>query len=139
MSLSLSDEKRLNVSKYVLDASAILAYLNDEPGGERLEEIIGESCVSAVNLGEVVTRLSDDEVPEAEARTLVSLLKLEVVSFDTHSAWIAARLRPLTRSLGLSFGDRACLALGLHLALPVVTADRIWKNIEVGVSIELIR
>ena len=139
MSLSPSDEKRPNVSKYILDASAILAYLNDEPGGERLEEIIGDSCVSAVNLGEVLTRLSDDEVPEAEAHTLISLLKLEVANFDPHSAWTAARLRPLTRSIGLSFGDRACLALGLHLALPVVTADRIWKNLDIGVSIELIR
>lgn len=63
----------------------------------------------------------------------------EVLTFDTELAYMAAGLRPSTRSLGLSFGDRACIAAGLRRQLPIVTAEREWQKLEIGVSIEIIR
>lgn len=127
------------MSKYVLDASAIIALLVQEPGKERVAEVIGESCVSAVNLSEVIVKLAQEGMPEPEIHSVVKLLQIQVMDFDIHAAWATARLRPLTRQVGLSLGDRACLGLALQLRLPAMTADRVWALLEIRVPIELIR
>jgi PIN domain nuclease of toxin-antitoxin system len=127
------------VAKVVLDASAILALLNAEPGSRVVEESLPEAAVSAVNLSEVIAKLSERGMPEAAIRVALEGLGLEVHPFDDVAAHSAGMLRSATRGLGLSMGDRACLALGLSLSAPVLTADGTWKKLKVGVKVRLIR
>lgn len=128
------------MSSYVLDASAILAFLNQEPGTDRVSEILAKGAVvSAVNLSEVITKLIEAGVPEEEIRLVLSYLNCTVINFDEQSAWYAALLRPLTKNAGLSLGDRACLGLSLQLNLPAVTSDRAWQSLTIGATIEIIR
>jgi PIN domain nuclease of toxin-antitoxin system len=124
----------------VLDASALIALLNQEPGSERVAEVIGAgAAVGAVNLSEVVAKLADLGMSEDAIRQALGPLDLDVVEFDTDLAYAAGLLRPATRNLGLGLGDRACLACGLLRSLPVLTADRAWTTIPLPVSVELIR
>ena len=127
------------MAKVVLDASAILALLNAEPGSRVVEESLPEAAVSAVNLSEVVAKLSERGMPEAAIRVALEGLGLEVHPFDAAAAHSAGMLRSATRGPGLSMGDRACLALGLFLSAPVLTADGTWKKLKVGVKVRLIR
>jgi ribonuclease VapC len=127
------------VSKVVLDASAILALLNREPGHEVVAEALPEALLSAVNLSEVVAKLGEKGMPEGAIATALAGIELEIFPFNEASAYETARLRAPTRSLGLSLGDRACLALGRHLALPVLTADKNWSKVEAGISVRVIR
>ena len=127
------------MASVVLDASAILALLNAEPGSRVVEESLPEAAVSAVNLSEVIAKLSERGMPEAAIRLALEGLGIEVHPFDAVAAFAAGRLRPATRRLGLSMGDRACLALGLSLSAPVLTADGSWKTLKVGVRVRLIR
>src|SRR5215208_935029 len=100
---------RQPMSKYVLDASAVLALLNQEPGLDQVEGILGESIISAVNACEVLTKLIDAGMPLEEARESFDLLGLEVMDFNKELAEQAASLRDSTRKKGLSLGDRCCL------------------------------
>lgn len=127
------------MARVVLDASALLALLNAEPGYRTVEESLSDASVSAVNLAEVISKLSERGMPEAAIRTALEGLGLDVHAFDTATAYIAGALRPATRGPGLSLGDRACLALGLSLAAPVLTSDKSWKALKVGVKIRVIR
>ena len=122
----------------VLDASAILAALYREPGADVVEAHYEAGIVSSVNLSEVTAKLSDRGIPITEARELLSGLGLSVRSFDEGPAYVAGALRNATRSSGLSLGDRACLALGLAEAVPVVTVDRKWADISEAVGVEVI-
>lgn len=103
------------MSKYVLDDSAVVALLNREPGEDRVEPILAVSVISAVNYCEVIGKLIDAGMPESAARESADLLGVEVIGFSADLAHIAAALRPATKSLVLSLGDRSCLALGLTL------------------------
>ena len=124
----------------VLDASALLALLNQEPGSERVATCIANGAViSTVNLSEVVAKLSDAGMPEEVTREALSILGILVVDFDTALAYDAGLLRPLTRQMGISLGDRACLALARHLNLPAVTTDKVWKNLPLDIAVQLIR
>ncbi len=127
------------MSKYVLDASAVLALLNQETGKERVEAVLADSCISTVNYCEVLGKLIDAGLPEQDARESVEMLNVEVVGFDVDLARLAAVLRPRTKKLGLSLGDRSCLALALARRNTAVTAERIWAKLKLGVKIELIR
>jgi ribonuclease VapC len=123
----------------VADASAILAALKSEPFGNVDPRRLVGSTISAVNVCEVLSKLHDDGLTDAQADEAMSTMDLRVVPFDGPQARIAARLRSITRHAGLSLGDRACLALGDRLGYPVVTADRVWGSLDVGVEIVLIR
>lgn len=124
----------------VIDASALLALINAEPGAERVAQALESGAlVSAVNLSEVLAKLADYGMPDHEAAEVVMSLELEVIAFDVAAASQAASLRPAARPLGLSFGDRACLALAQTRHLPVLTADRPWARLDIGVPIELVR
>jgi len=122
----------------VLDASALLALLKGEPGAERVAEALEQGAyLSAVNLAEVLSKLADwgEDPAEAQARMAqVGLLgaAVEVLPFTGEDALEVARLRALTRAYGLSFGDRACLALARRLGLPALTAERAWADGEGG-------
>jgi PIN domain nuclease of toxin-antitoxin system len=127
------------LSRVVLDASALLALLNAEPGAEEVERAIPGAVISSVNLSEVVAKLDEAGMPKEAVREALTGIELEVYSFDLDSAFQAGALRRPTRKLGLSFGDRACIALGLRLGLTVLTADRNWGSLEVGAEVRAIR
>ena len=124
----------------VLDASAMLAVLNREPGSEKLTpEMLNSSAGSTVNLAEVHTKLVSRGGNPDEAWEDASSAVQEAEPFTEEQARIAGGLVAQTRALGLSLGDRACLALGIVRHAPVYTADRSWKNLNVGVRIHVIR
>ncbi|MGA2235716.1 MAG: type II toxin-antitoxin system VapC family toxin [Terriglobales bacterium] len=128
------------MSRVVLDASAVLALLNNEPGSDKLTpELLSNATCSTVNLAEVQTKLiSEGGTPEeAWVDTLSPIW--EAAPFTAEQARIAGSLVVQTRAFGLSLGDRACLALGLALKAPVYTADKSWKNLKLGVRIHVIR
>jgi len=127
------------VSDYVLDASALLALLNEEEGNTRVEAILGEAVVSAVNACETLGKLIDAGVPESDARASLELLNLEVIPFDAEMAYTAACLRPQTRRYGLSLSDRCCPALGIVRQGTVVTTERAWSKLKTGISVEVLR
>lgn len=117
--------------KNILDASAVLAVLNGEPGQKKVIPLLTESAISSVNLTEVAAKLLEVGMDEAGARLAISVLGIgEIVDFTKDLAWEAARLRPLTKQYGLSLGDRACLALAINLKLPAVTADKEWSKLK---------
>ena len=123
----------------VSDASAIIAFLRHEPGAERVAKALARTVVSAVNLSEVVAWLSRSDLKDSEISRTVNDLDLDISPFDTELAMSAGLLSRATKRFGLSFGDRACLALAQRLAVPVLTTDRNWSTLRVGVKIEVIR
>jgi PIN domain nuclease of toxin-antitoxin system len=127
------------VSEAVLDASALLALLNEEPGHELVATVISAAIISAVNLSEVVGKLADRGIADQELRSAIDALGLGVVPFDQAQAYAAGLLRPLTRRAGLSLGDRACLGLALLRKAPAYTTDRGWRKVSVGVEVRPIR
>jgi ribonuclease VapC len=131
------------VSKLVFDTSALLAVINVESGGERASELLSEddhqALVSAVNLSEAQAVLINRGMPDDKAWKLLSEFNLDVVAFDAEQARSAGALIAQTRKFGLSFGDRACLALGMRERCVVITADQAWKKLKIGVKVELIR
>lgn len=128
------------MTEAVWDASAILAVLNREPGWEQLLEMgWATGWVSAVNLSEVAAKLADSGLTEDEVAQVLSAIELKVHPFEESDAFHTGVLRPLTRTLGLSLGDRACLALGIRLQKPVITTDRAWRNLELPVEVRLYR
>ena len=133
------------MNKSVLDASAFLAYLRDEAGAEIVENALIYGCyISTINWGEVLSKTVDlGESPENIIKQLKDegLLEnsLAIIDFTEEDAINIAKFRPLTKSAGLSLGDRACLALGKRLNLPVLTADKVWNTLSLGIKINLIR
>jgi len=127
------------MSEYVLDASALLTILNQEPGKERVEAILGHAAVSTVNVAETIGKLLDAGMTGADARASVKLLHLKVIDFDMEMARVAGSLKQSTKKLGLSLGDRCCLALGIVHGSIVVTADRLWSRLRLGIQVEVLR
>lgn len=122
----------------VLDASACIAVFRDEPGADGVEPLLPVASLSSVNWAEVLQLAIQHDVP-VEMFRLVSESGLTIVPFDEAQAETVAMLRAPTRRLGLSLADRACLALASTLGSPVITADRAWADLDVGVEIRLIR
>jgi ribonuclease VapC len=131
--------QRQRVSKHVLDASAVLALLNQEPGKDRVGAILADCVINAVNYCEVLGKLIDAGLSEEDAQESVDLLGIEVINFDANLARLTATLLPTTKKLGLSLGGRSCLALGLARRNTVVTAERVWVKLKIGVKIDVIR
>jgi PIN domain nuclease of toxin-antitoxin system len=129
----------------VLDASSLLAVVFDEPGSDRVGRAIGGGAVmSMINWAEALSRMTEDgeEIRSAVRRvqTLAAALgSLKVIPLEEGHAVEAARLRPLTKHLGLSLADRVCLALGRLHRLPVLTTDRAWRSLHISVKIDVIR
>lgn len=127
------------MTRAVLDASAVLAFVNGEPGWQRAEAEMSLGTVSSVNLAEVVTKLvlvggSAEQIEQAW-----SALDLSVQPFDETRAFSAGLLVARTKHFGLSLADRACLALAIELDIPAVTADRAWSKLDLPVEIRVIR
>lgn len=123
----------------VVDASAVLAFLNREPFRGFDPERLARATISALNFSEVLERLYNGGASHSDADGLVEPLGLKIIPFDEVQARTAAQLRATTRHAGLSLGDCACLALGRQRSEPVVTADRVWASLDIGVEVILIR
>ncbi|MDQ3703333.1 MAG: type II toxin-antitoxin system VapC family toxin [Chloroflexota bacterium] len=124
----------------VLDASALLALLNDEPGGEQVTAAIAAGAlVGAVNFSEVVAKLDERGMSAETIREALDSLDLNVIDFGRELAYRTGLLRSATRRFGLSLGDRACLALAQHHQLTALTTDRAWNDLPGDVSVRLIR
>ena len=128
------------MSRIVLDASALLALLNGEPGAEKLTpQLLSTATSSAVNLAEVQSKLVSRGIKPAEAWEATLSPIREGAVFTDEQAKIAGGLITQTSAFGLSLGDRACLALGIALKAPVYTADRSWKNLKLSIRIHVVR
>ncbi len=127
------------MSERVLDASAFLAVVQEESYDQSLLKALEGAVISAVNIAEVHAKLS--EIRFGYPSTFTHLMRLigRVEPFTEAQARISGTLRPSTRALGLSLGDRACLALALDLGAEVYTMDRSWAKLEIGCAIHLMR
>lgn len=123
----------------VLDSSAVLAVIFDEPGGEAVVDQLQGGLLSTVNLTEIHTRLLLDGRAAGFAWKSILSLGLEVCLFDDEQARLAAELIGRTRPLVLSLGDQACLALALQRKATVYTTNRAWKQLDLGIEIVAIR
>lgn len=128
------------MSRVVLDASAVLALLNGEPGSDKLSvQLLNMAASSTVNVAEVHAKLVDRGVDSNDAWEAALAPVRDVVDFTAEHARIAGSLIPHTRTLGLSLGDRACLALALSLKAPVYTTDKAWGKLRLAVPVHVIR
>lgn len=127
------------MTEVVLDASALLALLNDEPGADVIAGYIPGAVINAVNLSEVIGKLCIAGMPESAIHQALQGLDLEIVPFDEEHAYGAGLLRDDTEHRGLSLGDRACLDTARTLGLIAVTTDKMWEELPVGVVIKVIR
>ena len=123
----------------VLDASAVLALVLGERGSSRVVEYLDDAQISAVNHAEVLSRLAYLGVPVANGVDLLVRLRVPVRSFTESQARTVGELRIGTAEMGLSLGDRACIALARQHGLAVVTADRVWAELDLGVEVITIR
>ncbi|MGI8744531.1 MAG: type II toxin-antitoxin system VapC family toxin [Bryobacteraceae bacterium] len=126
-------------SRIVLDASALLALLFRERGYERVDEALSGGVMSAVNLAEVTSRLLEMGADEETTRERLEDLPIEIIPFNADHAYRTGILRAKTKKLGLSLGDRACLATAAREKLPVLTADKAWRTLKLDIHMEVIR
>lgn len=124
----------------VLDASALIALFKKEKGAEVIEKYLPRAIMSAVNFSEVISVLANAGIDEEEAKILTTDVLKEIIPLDIEQAYLVAKLRPITKKYGLSLGDRSCLALAQIKKTTVITADKIWNNLQLnGINIEVIR
>ena len=121
----------------VLDASALLALLEEEPGADAVERVLDGSMMSCVNLAEVLQKAEQHAVDVEGLEYDLEALGVEFAPFDTPAARSSAELWGSGR--GLSLGDRACLALASSVDGVALTADRRWVDAGLDVQVELIR
>ena len=133
------------MGEVVLDASAFLAYLYEEPGAEAVEQALAEgACIGAANWAEVLSQVMESG---AELEALIGALEargllgqtLKVLPWLAEDSLTVAQLYSVTKAAGLSLGDRACLALGFRLELPVLTTDRAWQKLPVNIEVRVVR
>jgi ribonuclease VapC len=127
------------VAGMVLDASAIIAMIRGERGWNRVVAEMPAAQISSVNAAEVYSKLSEWKVSRTEVDKCSALLADITVPFDADLALRAGALRGPTQSLGLSLGDRACLALAQRLGKVALTADGVWAKLGLGITVEVIR
>jgi PIN domain nuclease of toxin-antitoxin system len=126
-------------ARYMLDASAVLAMMLGEDGGNQVRERLASSQISTVNLSEVVAKLQDGGVPDEVIISSLAELNFDVLAFDQTQAVRAGLLRASTRSNGLSLGDRACLGAAESCNAVAVTTDRAWGKLELDIVVEVLR
>jgi PIN domain nuclease of toxin-antitoxin system len=127
------------VADAVLDASALIAFLRREPGADKVADVLTRSCISAVNLSEVYGKMVEYGKGLEDMAYQVERLRVPVIPFAAEHAQIAASLWKSTRSVGMSLGDRACLALALQTGLPALTTEDKWLTCGIGARIVKIR
>lgn len=127
------------MNKLVLDTSAIMAVIYGESGADRVLSALPNSIVSAVNLAEVYSKTLNKDILLDDVHRMVAKLRLVSIPFDEELAFVTGTLREPPRNSGFSLGDRACLALGLNTGLPVLTGDKRWLDVDLGVKVILFR
>jgi ribonuclease VapC len=127
------------MTRVVLDASAIIAAILQEPGAQTVLAQVANAAVSTVNMAEVKGKLIDRGLSPADAWSAALSYSSEVLPFDSEQASIAGGLISASRAYRLSLGDRACLALAILLDVPVYTADKAWAKLDIGVKVHLLR
>jgi PIN domain nuclease of toxin-antitoxin system len=123
----------------VLDSSSVLAVLFEEPGGASVSGLLDGGLLSAVNLAEILTKLKQGGWDTNFSWVRVLNMGFEVCPYETEQARLTSELIDQTRPYGLSLGDRACLALAIQRKATAYTTDRAWKNLSLGIEIEVIR
>lgn len=123
----------------VLDASALLAFLLNEPGAEMVSDGLDEAVMSSANLAEVLSKAVERGGDAVVLLSQIARTPLDVVPLSVETALGAAQLRATTRSLGLSLGDRVCLALAQELGCEAWTADKRWLNAKLNIEVRLVR
>ncbi|HEY5071548.1 MAG TPA: type II toxin-antitoxin system VapC family toxin [Caulobacteraceae bacterium] len=116
--------------RHVLDASAVLCLIRGEPGAEVVKAALPTSSISAVNLCEVIAKMVDLGMDEQLIGKVLDPLQLRTVPFDAAQALASGLLRHQTRPLGLSLGDRACIALAAQLRARALTTDLAWGALD---------
>ena len=124
---------------FVLDASAVMAVLLNENGAENVAPHLRGGHISIINLAEVLAKAAEEGGDVDVVQRTLETYNMRVRAFRHAHALEAARLRPLTKRFGLGFGDRACLAQGIFSELPILTGDKDWAQLDVGLDIRLIR
>jgi PIN domain nuclease of toxin-antitoxin system len=130
---------RTEGARYVLDSSALIALVRREPGWEKVDGVLEQSVICAVNLAESLGKLVQKGGEPRLTERLLRSLALEVLPFDEELAWASQDLSALAWTHGVSFADRACLALARQLGLSVITSNPAWKKLGAGVRITLFR
>ncbi len=126
--------------KFLLDTSAIIALIKKEPGYKIVSNILANSAISTVNFTELISTLIKEGVSEEDADAITENIIPEIIPYDHEVAINAGKLISITKPYGLSLGDRACIALGMQLELPIYTADKIWAKLDLpNLDIKLIR
>lgn len=125
--------------KVLLDTSAIIALLKKEPGYESLEEVVANSAVSIINFSELVSVLMRTSIVESEIDEIIKDIIPEIIPFSEDIAIQTGKLIKLTKDLGLSLGDRACIATGIYHGIPIYTTDKVWKDLKTSAQIVIVR
>ena len=123
----------------ILDASAVFALLWNEPGMEQVQAQLNGSIVSAVNLAEIYSKANERMQDLAVVRKVLQTMPIVIRPFDETASLLTGQLRQSTKSLGLSLGDRACLATAMLEKRRILTADRAWSKLGLDIEIILIR
>ena len=126
------------MTEFVLDASALMAMLREEPGARKVADAIADAHMSVLNYAEVVSYFIHAGMEEHDIDAMLDPLPIELVPADKDIARLAGHLRGQTAAAGLSLGDRFCLALAKQRGLPAWTADKEWKRIAEAVGVEVV-
>jgi ribonuclease VapC len=128
------------MARAVLDASAVMALLLDEPGADLVAGYAGDALISTINLQEVIKSLLNQNNPEKAVQLMLDQFDIEPRAHTVEDAWAAARLYAHTKSKGCGVGDRSCMALAIAEGLPAITADRVWAELSIpGLDVILAR
>jgi len=127
------------MSAIVFDSSVVIAILKQERGFESAESSLSDALISTVNLLEVATYLARNSVPSETIQEVLASFPIQVMPFDESLALQTGCLYYSCKHLGLSLGDRACLALAMSRKLPVLTVDKVWSKLELNIQIQVLR
>lgn len=126
------------MKKYILDSTAVLSVILKEKGSDFVEQHLDSLSISAVSFSEVLTKLARQGVSPEEARESIGRIVSSIIPFDADAAVSAEGMAIYTDRLGLSLGDRACIAAARQSGYEIITADSLWPKLKLPVKIRVI-